>query len=142
MKPTVDDRDSRIADVQTRALSANVAGKDGIQHATWWKVALAIVVLAGGILGFYSLASPRHCTGPVEWQAMGRGWRLTLARTGTIVDFEPDATEVVMINGIDAHLPAEPSDTFTSAPAEVSWTPYLIKRNGVSGTVVAIDLHP
>ena len=136
----VDDTETRRAQIDMSAMSANVAGENGIQHAPWWKIALAIAVIVGILGGSYALVGTRHYRGPVVWHDLGSHWQLELGTTGTVVDFDESGKQI-SANGVNAALPAHPSADITSAPAKVSWTPYLFKRDGASGEVVAIDLE-
>ena len=135
------DTETRRADLAMRAASPNVAGDAGIQHAAWWRIVLAIVVIAGLLGTIYYLTAARQYEGPVQWRAVGSTWQLTLGTTGTVVDLD-ETGEQISVNGADAALPTHPTADLTSAPAKVSWTPYLTKRNGANGQVVAIDIRP
>jgi hypothetical protein len=136
----VDDTETRRAQLDVRAASANVAGDDGIQHAPGWKIALVVAAIVGILVGSYTLVGTRHYQGRMVWHDMGSHWQLELGTTGTVVDFDENGNQI-SANGANAVLPAHPSAYITSAPAKVSWTPYLFKRNGASGEVVAIDLE-
>jgi hypothetical protein len=136
----VEDTETRRAQLDMGAMSANVAGDNGIQHAPWWKIVLVIAAIVGILVGSYALVGTRHYRGHVVWRDVGNHWRLELGTTGTVVDFD-DNGQQISANGVRAALPAHPSADITSAPAKVSWTPYLFKRDGASGEVVAIDLE-
>jgi hypothetical protein len=136
-----EDNESRRADLDVRAISPNVAGVNGIQHAAWWRIVLVVIVIVGVLGTMYYLTAARQYEGPVAWHAVGDTWRLTLGTTGTVVDLDETGAQI-SVNGADAVLPAHPRTDLTSAPAKVSWTPYLTKKNGASGQVVAIDIRP
>lgn len=137
-----DGAEARRTDLEMLALSANVGGKHGIQHAAWWKIVLAVAVIVGVAGVFYHITAARTYTGQVEWTANGPGWRLRLGTTETVVDFDASSVDFT-VDGAPAALPPGPLPRFLStAPARVSWTPYLTKRHGAGGEVVALDLEP
>jgi hypothetical protein len=124
-----------------RAISPNVAGPDGIQHAGWLKIALTLAVVVVAVATAYHFTGPRQYLGLVEWHAAGSAWQLRLGAQGPLVDFD-EAGNDITVDGAEAALPATPTPYLTDARARISWTPYVTKRNGASGTVRAIDIQP
>lgn len=137
-----DSAEARRADLEMKALSANVAGENGIQHAAWWKIALAIALIVVAAGTAYRLTATRAYTGLVKWRGSDPHRQLGLGTTGTIVDLD-ESTADVTVDGAAAMLPPDPLPSFlTIAPVKVVWMPYLTKRNGASGEIIALDLMP
>ena len=135
------DRESRRAALDMQALSPNVAGRHGIRNAKWSTVVLAVALIISVAAGLYYLTAARQYTGRVEWQTSSNHWRLRLGPTGPLVDFDETGNNVT-VDGAAAALPTTPTPYLTDAVAQISWTPYITKRNGASGEVRAIDIRP
>ena len=137
-----DGTEARRADLELKALSANVAGKNGIQHAAWWKIALVVALIVAAAVTSYRLTAARPYTGRVEWRESGTRRQVRLGTAGTLVDLD-ESTADITIDGAAAMLPAGPLPGYLSvAPAKLTWAPYLTKRDGASGEIVTLDLKP
>jgi hypothetical protein len=133
-----DDSEARRAKLAQQALSANVGGRNGIQHAAWWKLLLTVAILVAVPLTIYRCTAPRRYEGPVAIVPVGDQLQVRLGTTGSVVDLDPQYAEIT-VNGGQANLPSPLPSHLSSSPADLVWIPYPTERNGANGWVVTLD---
>ena len=111
------------------------------RNTRWWQVLVAFAIVAMVAGTAYYLTAPRVYSGKVEWLSSANPRTLRLGPSGPIVSLDEPASQVT-VDGAGAMLPAGPVPAYlASMRANVSWIPYLVSRNGVSGEVTALDLE-
>jgi hypothetical protein len=138
---TDDSTETRRARLAQQALSANVGGDNGIQHAKWWKVLLAVAILVAIPVTIYYFTAARAYSGQVVLAPKADQLQVRLGTSGTVLDLDPRSAHVT-VRGGEVRPPGPLPDFLRTSPAEVHWIPYLFSRNGAGGWVVAIDLRP